>query len=184
MLLVLSSNYWLSVSPVVCDTGSLRSEWCSCTIVHCLFNLAKADDQSKSRGPARYRRSGLCTLQMQHRFPRHQPLTMLRMFPSGSLNHAGEPDTIWTVASYQPDDYFVRYVRVSPESRLAIVEVSCSPLEAAKTKATVTYALTALSDKGNQFIDSFTEEYYRHYIFEWESAINKFLAKRKSNTSL
>lgn len=93
--------------------------------------------------------------------------------------HIGEPDTIWTISGYQPERFFVRYVRVSPESRLGVVEVSCAAADAGKTKAIVTYEFTALSEKGNEFIDGFTEEHYRQYISEWESAINKWCERMR-----
>ncbi len=98
--------------------------------------------------------------------------------------HGGdEQDTIWTVSVYSPEKYFVRYLRVSPESRLGVVEVSCAAADLGKTQATVIYEFTALSEQGNQFIDDFTEEHYQQYISEWESAINDYLSKQNSPSS-
>lgn len=85
-------------------------------------------------------------------------------------------ETIWTVLHYDPAAMRVAYDRVTPGMHAAIVEVGCEPGPAGTTLAHVTYTFTGLSDEGNQFVQSHTEEAYRAMIAEWETAINQYLA--------
>lgn len=89
--------------------------------------------------------------------------------------HPGEPVTIWTIARYEPDKHQISYVRVTPESRLAWVDIQCVGNEDGTTSATISYTFTALSELGNQFIEQFTEAHYREWMTSWEAAINHFL---------
>jgi len=45
----------------------------------------------------------------------------------------------------------------------------------AGTEADVTYTHTSLGPRGDEFVTSFTEEFYRAFMQDWESRINHFL---------
>jgi hypothetical protein len=82
---------------------------------------------------------------------------------------------IWTIAEYDPSAYRIAYLTVTPESRVARIEVQCSPNTDGTTQAQVTYTFTALSEQGNSFISTQTEESHRHRIESWKTAINHYL---------
>lgn len=89
--------------------------------------------------------------------------------------HQGR-ETIWTVLLYDPAALRVAYDRITPGLHAAIVEVACEPGPAGTTIGHVTYTFTGLSDEGNQFVQSRTDEAYRASIAEWETGINRYLA--------
>jgi len=92
-----------------------------------------------------------------------------------TTQHAGEPDTIWTLTTYDPARWSLAYLRVTPGSRVGRVEICCVEAANGTTDATVTYTFTALSDAGNAFIARFTERHYRDYIAAWEAALSHYL---------
>jgi hypothetical protein len=91
-----------------------------------------------------------------------------------TTRHDGE-ETIWTVALYAPAQRHVRYVRTTPGSRTATVEVRCEPEGDGGTRAQVTYAMTALTEAGNRYIEEFTEAHYNETIDSWQELIGRAL---------
>lgn len=85
--------------------------------------------------------------------------------------------TLWSLVEFDPARYFMRYARVTPESRFGFVEVFCEPIDSARTRATVTYIFTALTEAGNSYITEFTAERYRQMINSWQTEINAYLAR-------
>jgi len=90
----------------------------------------------------------------------------------------GEAETVWAIVEYDPPKRCAKYLRVTPGSRVAVVEVQCSEAAGGATRARVTYTFTALSEEGNRYVSDFTEDRYREYIDSWKEAIHRFL-KRK-----
>jgi hypothetical protein len=87
----------------------------------------------------------------------------------------GEAETIWALAEYEREEWRVKYLRVTPRSRVAVVEVRCEDAPGGTTRAHVTYTFTALSEEGNRYLAEFTEPHYREYINSWETDINRYL---------
>jgi hypothetical protein len=92
---------------------------------------------------------------------------------------AGDDFTCWMLADYDPVRHTERYVRVTPASRFGIVEVACEPEGARRTRVTVSYTYTALTEAGNAFIDAFTEESYREMLEEWRRLMTAHLARTR-----
>jgi hypothetical protein len=84
--------------------------------------------------------------------------------------HGGE-ETLWTIIRHEPGVGLVEYVRATPGSRMGTVLVQCIPLEAARTRVTVVYSLTALSEKGNDVLRALDAPAYEAHIRSWEEAI-------------
>ena len=82
-------------------------------------------------------------------------------------------DTIWMVTRHEPRAGIVEYARVTPGSRTATVLVQCAALDAARTRVTVIYVLTGLSEAGNAYVRKMDEAAYRDYIDSWRDAIAK-----------
>jgi len=87
-----------------------------------------------------------------------------------TTGHGGE-ETIWMVIRHEPSAGIVEYARVTPGSRVASVLVQCAALEPARTRVTVIYTFTGLSEAGNALVRGMDEGRYRDYIESWAAAI-------------
>jgi hypothetical protein len=91
------------------------------------------------------------------------------VFTTGSAEEA----TIWTMTRHEPDGGVVEYQRVTPASRTATVVVQCSPMGEGRTRVTVIYTITALTEHGNQWLRDTDEMRFRDYIASWAEAISR-----------
>jgi hypothetical protein len=89
-----------------------------------------------------------------------------------TTSHGGE-DTIWMMNRYEPAAGIVEYARVTPGSRVATVLVQCAAIDAGRTRVTVIYVFTGLSEGGNAIVRRMDDEAYRVYIESWKEAIEK-----------
>jgi hypothetical protein len=85
------------------------------------------------------------------------------LFRTGSADET----TIWTCLKYEPELRHARYLRVTPASRVAIVDVRCRPDGPDRSVARVSYAFVALTEAGAQFIAAVTAESFAASIDEW-----------------
>jgi len=92
--------------------------------------------------------------------------------------HAHGEDTVWTVARCEPEAGSVSYVRCTPSSRIAIVAVACAAIAPGRSRVTVSYEFTGLSEAGNEWIRAMDEPHYAAFIGEWKTAIEALLAAR------
>ena len=91
--------------------------------------------------------------------------------------HGGE-DTIWMMVRHEPAQGLVEYVRCTPGSRMGRVLVQCSALDARRTRVNVMYALTGLTESGNELIRGLDEAHYREFIGSWEKSIAGAISRR------
>jgi hypothetical protein len=87
---------------------------------------------------------------------------------------AGEP-SVWTVVRYEPAAYRIAYVRVTPGSDTARIEVDCADGRDGTTRAEVTYTFTTLAERGNAAIEQYSEAHFGEWIASWGVAINQYL---------
>jgi len=99
-------------------------------------------------------------------------MTLGMVFTTGT----GADATYWSVVHYDPAAHVSRYARVTPASRFGFVDVACTSAGGARTRVTVTYTYTALTEAGNAFIDAFTEASYRAMIEEWRILMGAYLS--------
>ena len=83
----------------------------------------------------------------------------------------GNESTIWMMTRYEPANGLVEYQRVTPGSRTGQVLVQCAALGEKRTRATVMYTMTALSEEGNRVLREMDEARYREFIDSWQAAI-------------
>jgi hypothetical protein len=107
----------------------------------------------------------------------------LMVFPSSGI-HQGAVfetrgkdgmETIWVISTFDRNNRNMGYTTVTPNFKVSVIEVKCESIDTNHTKARVTYTVTALSEKGTQYLDSFSEDYYHELMTHWEEAINHFL---------
>jgi len=84
-------------------------------------------------------------------------------------------ETVWVISTFDRNNRSIIYTTVTPDFKVSVIEVKCEPDSMSHTKARVTYTVTALSEKGTQFLDSFSEDYYHKMMIHWEEAINHYL---------
>ena len=95
------------------------------------------------------------------------------VFLTGSHDHASS-GAIWLVKRYVPKEWLIQLYRVEPEDKIGVVTVQCSRMSDHITHVEVTYQYTPLSEKGREFIDSFTIETYEKYIDEWRDLLLQY----------
>lgn len=88
----------------------------------------------------------------------------------------GEEETLWTMVDHEPDLGRARYCRVTPGSRVVLVEIVCTAAGPGGTDVRVTYRLTGLSPAGNAFIERFVGPAFVAMIEEWQTLILATLA--------
>ena len=90
----------------------------------------------------------------------------------------GREDTIWMMVRHEPAAGLVEYVRCTPASRMGRVLVHCTPLDPARTRVNVVYALTGLTESGNELIRGLDDAHFREFIGSWEKSILKLVSGR------
>jgi len=83
----------------------------------------------------------------------------------------GDEKTFWTCLTWQPDQWHVRYLRLTPASRVAFVDVQCTSEGSDLTRVRVAYEMQALSDHGRSQLEALTESEFASSIDEWSGLI-------------
>jgi hypothetical protein len=89
------------------------------------------------------------------------------VFTTGS----GSETTIWLLADFDPATHRSRYLRCTPGSRTATVEIGCTALGPRRTAVEITYTLTALSTAGETALQAFEGARFAEMIDGWAAAI-------------
>ena len=85
----------------------------------------------------------------------------------------GDETTFWTCLDWQPEDGHVRYLRLTPGSRVGFVDVSCRAEGPDKTRVRVSYQLHALSNSGRDYLGEMTQSAFVKMIDEWAQLIKE-----------
>jgi hypothetical protein len=95
----------------------------------------------------------------------------------------GDPtDAIWFVTRHEPEKWLVEMVKITPNITACRLNIHLYP-SGGGCKAVVTYSYTSLGLKGNEFVETFTEDYYCEFMRAWEAELNYYLSTgRKLST--
>jgi hypothetical protein len=96
------------------------------------------------------------------------------IFETGSGGEA----TLWACLEWQPDERCVRYLRTTPGSRIAFVEVCCRAHGTGHAIARVTYRYVALSDSGDELIAAMSPISFARMIDDWAAMIGRRFQER------
>ncbi|MCP4680682.1 MAG: hypothetical protein GY854_35415 [Deltaproteobacteria bacterium] len=96
-----------------------------------------------------------------------------------SRDSSGE-ETIWLMTGRDDDDFVTEFVRVTPDSRVATLSTAVEAAKGGRSFVRIVYTFTALNEKGNASIDSFTEESFVADMKFWEATVNHYLETGKS----
>lgn len=91
-----------------------------------------------------------------------------------------ESRTLWLVTHVDADNRRVSYARVTPASRIGLVDVRVTAAGPTASHVQVTYSFTALTESGNAYLEAFTGPYFRTYIDTWRELILAHLERRKA----
>jgi len=83
-------------------------------------------------------------------------------------------EAVWYITRHEPEDGFVEMIKVTPGLTACRLTIRVRGT-AVGSDADVTYSHTSLGPRGDAFIASFTEDYYKHFMRDWEARINHFL---------
>ncbi|HEX2529861.1 MAG TPA: hypothetical protein VHK70_00140 [Burkholderiaceae bacterium] len=88
---------------------------------------------------------------------------------------ASEPaNAIWYITRHDPAAGFVEMLKITPDITACRLTIQLRPVPGG-SEADITYSHTSLGSKGDEFIASFTEDYYRSFMLDWESRLNHYL---------
>lgn len=88
---------------------------------------------------------------------------------------SAEPiDAVWYITQYEPEMGCLEMIKITPGVTACRLTIRLSPTTSGCTAA-VTYTHTSLGPRGDEFITSFTKDYYRKFMQDWESRIHYYL---------
>jgi hypothetical protein len=87
----------------------------------------------------------------------------------------GNSESIWMVIHYDPENYAIEFVKVTPGMTAGRINIRLHGDEVKGTIAEITYMYTALSEHGRTFVEQFTAETYLSFMKKWEDALNHYL---------
>ena len=103
------------------------------------------------------------------------------VFVTKTHDHAAA-DAVWLVKRYEPEHYLVQYYKIEPGQKVGIIEVHCFELGKSLTRVEVTYEYIGMSDSGNAFVESFSQEVYEAFIGEWKILIEEHFERSAATT--
>jgi len=92
-----------------------------------------------------------------------------------STPHHGKFDTIWQVTQYDPIEFKIEFIRVTPTESVVRINISLSATGDYKTEANISYQYTGLNEDQNRFIENDLEDQFQENMKLWEKAINHYL---------
>jgi hypothetical protein len=90
------------------------------------------------------------------------------------VTSASPNDTVWYITRHEPNDGFVEMLKITPLVTACRLTIQLSPNNTG-SEAVVTYMHTSLGPEGDLFVDSFTEDFYRRFMQDWEARVNHYL---------
>ena len=88
---------------------------------------------------------------------------------------SAEPiDAVWYITRLEPGDGFVEMLKITPTVTACRLTIQLRATDAG-SEAEITYSHTSLGPEGDKFVASFTEDFYRQFMQDWESRLNHYL---------
>jgi hypothetical protein len=83
-------------------------------------------------------------------------------------------DAVWYVTRHEPSAGFVEMLKITPSVTACRLTIQLRA-NGSGSEADITYSHTSLGPAGDRFVASFTEEFYRQFMQDWESRLNYYL---------
>ncbi|PKK89775.1 MAG: hypothetical protein CVV64_12680 [Candidatus Wallbacteria bacterium HGW-Wallbacteria-1] len=84
---------------------------------------------------------------------------------------------IWYITRHEPENYFLEMVKITPSETGCKFQIKLEETGADTCDSTITYTYVALTPKGKEFVESFTDENYQRFMKKWEKMLNNYLEK-------
>ena len=88
----------------------------------------------------------------------------------------GKDKTFWTCLRWQTEIHHARYLRITPASRIAIVDVLCRTQQPGQVAVQVTYTYTPLNPIAAAELERMTQQQFATSIKEWAALITQHLS--------
>jgi hypothetical protein len=92
------------------------------------------------------------------------------IFLTQNHDHASTK-AIWLVKRYDPDTYTIQFYKVEPDDKVGIISIHCIPVDETNTQIEVTYQYIGISEKGDEFTESFSTDKYSDFMDEWKKLL-------------
>ena len=83
------------------------------------------------------------------------------IFTTGFLS---DGEQIWVTTRYDPENFVKEFLVINPDSRVTKFDVSLIDRGDDTTEGRWRITITALNERGNEFVDRYSEELHRHYM--------------------
>ena len=90
---------------------------------------------------------------------------------------AGE-EAVWTIVDADWQTHRAEYVRVAPGSHTGHILVKIEPVDAERSRVTVSYTVTAFGENSASLLAAFSEEAYAAKMRGWKDKISAYLESR------
>lgn len=87
---------------------------------------------------------------------------------------ASPHDAVWYITRHERDNGFVEMLKITPLVTACRLTIQLRPI-ATGSEAIITYIHTSIGPAGDAFVASFTDDYYRQFMNDWEARINYYL---------
>lgn len=86
-------------------------------------------------------------------------------------------DAVWYITRHEPATGFVEMIKITPAVTACRLTIQLRPATGG-CEAEITYSHTSLGPDGDKFVASFSDEFYRRFMTDWESRLNHYLQHR------
>lgn len=83
-------------------------------------------------------------------------------------------NAIWYITRHEHENGFIEMLKITPLVTACKLTIQLRPV-ATGSEAVITYMHTSLGPEGDTFVASFTDDYYRQFIQDWEARVNHYL---------
>ncbi len=91
-----------------------------------------------------------------------------------------EPESYWVTTRHDRSNLRIEMVKVTPGMTIGKINIALKANAHEGTDMEVTYRYTAVSEAGQDFVDSYSEDYYVHFMQQWEKALNDYMEARRA----
>lgn len=89
--------------------------------------------------------------------------------------HHGDHETVWHVTQYDPMDYRIEFLRVTPGENVVRINIDLEKVTDELTNVHIRYQYTALNEEANFYIENQLKDDFCGQMKWWEKAINHYL---------
>ena len=89
--------------------------------------------------------------------------------------HHGESETVWTVTNYDPANFKIAFIRLTPGDSVVRISIKLEAIEPSSTYAYIEYEYTSLSAEQTKYLEDGLENNFHVSMRWWEKAINHYL---------